>query len=67
MLASHTGWTADYILRRLPVALGLQMIMWHDIKSGRRMRWSHPMNERGKARVDIADEIAKTLALAHED
>jgi hypothetical protein len=25
------------------------------------------MDERGKARVDIADEIAKTLALAHEN
>lgn len=43
------------------------MILWHDIKAGRRMRWSHPMHERGKARVDIADEIAKTLALAHEN
>jgi hypothetical protein len=25
------------------------------------------MDERGKVRVDIADEIAKTLALAHEN
>jgi hypothetical protein len=62
-----TGWTADYILRQLPVALGLQMILWHDIKNGRKMRWSHPMDGRGSARVDIADEIAKTLALAHEN
>jgi hypothetical protein len=62
-----TGWTADYILRQLPVALGLQMILWHDIKSGRKMRWAHSMDERGKARVDIADEIAKTLALAREN
>jgi hypothetical protein len=43
------------------------MIMWHDIKGGRKMRWSHAMDERGKVRVDIADEIAKTLALAHEN
>jgi hypothetical protein len=43
------------------------MILWHDIKNGRKMRWSHPMDGRGSARVDIADEIAKTLALAHEN
>jgi hypothetical protein len=62
-----TGWTADYILRQLPVALGLQMILWHDIKAGRRMRWSHSMDERGKARVDIADEIRKTLAKVSDE
>ena len=62
-----TGWTADYILRQLPVALGLQMIMWHDIKGGRRMRWSHPMMSSGSARVDIAAEIQAALANAHED
>ena len=62
-----TGWTADYILRQLPVALGLQMILWHDIKNGRKMRWAHAMNERGKARVDIAAEIQAALANAHED
>jgi hypothetical protein len=62
-----TGWTADYILRQLPVALGLQMILWHDIKNGRKMRWAHAMNERGKARVDIANEIRKTLAKVSDE
>jgi hypothetical protein len=67
LLASVTGWPADYILRKLPVALGLQMILWHDLKAGRSMRWGANMAERGRGKVDIAAEIQKTLALAHED
>ena len=64
-----TGWSADYILRRLPVALGLQMILWHDQRAGRVMRWSQPMRERSRPAVDIVAEMQQTLAKAstHED
>jgi hypothetical protein len=43
------------------------MILWHDLKAGRSMRWGVSMDERGRGKVDIAAEIQKTLALAHED
>jgi hypothetical protein len=61
-----TGWSADYILRRLPLAMGLQMILWHDLKAGRKMRWTNSMNE-GRGSVDIAAQIRKSLANANED
>jgi hypothetical protein len=61
-----TGWSADYILRRLPLAMGLQMILWHDLKAGRKMRWAHSMNE-GRGSVDIAAQIRKSLVNANED
>jgi len=60
-----TGWSADYILRQLPVALGLQIILWHDLKAGRRMKWAKTINESGG--VDIASEMRKTLALSDEN
>jgi hypothetical protein len=63
-----TGWSADYILRRLPVALGLQMILWHDQRAGRVMRWSQPMREHESvAAVDIVAEMQQTLANATHD
>jgi hypothetical protein len=48
------------------VALGLQLILWHDVASGRAMRWSESLNEGGGA-VDIAAQIKATLANANED
>jgi ABC-type sulfate transport system permease component len=48
------------------VALGLQLILWHDAASGRAMRWAHGMNE-GGAVVDIGAQMKATLATAHED
>lgn len=53
-------------MRRLPVALGLQMILWHDNASGRRMRWSHRLEE-GAGAVDIAAQMQHTLAKAEDD
>jgi hypothetical protein len=61
-----TGWSADYILRQLPVAMGLQIILWHDLKAGRKMRWSVGMNE-GRGSVDIAAQMRKTLAQANSN
>ncbi len=46
--------------------MGLQMILWHDIKAGRKMRWAHSINE-GRGSVDIAAQIRKSLANANED
>jgi hypothetical protein len=66
LIASKTGWSFDYILRQLPVAAGLQLILWHDTANGLRMRWSGAMNE-GGGRVDIAAQMKSTLAQAHED
>lgn len=48
------------------MAIGLQMILWHDIKAGRKMRWSHGMNE-GRGSVDIAAQMRRSLANANED
>lgn len=47
----------------------MQMILWHDVANGRKMRWAAPMQEReGVEAVDIAKEIRKTLCAAdHED
>jgi len=53
-------------LRQLPVAAGLQLILWHDSANGLRMRWSHNMAEGGVS-VDIAAQIKQTLAQADED
>jgi len=53
-------------LRQLPVALGLQLILWHDAASGRTMRWAHGMNEGGGV-VDIGAQMKATLANAHEN
>ena len=48
------------------MALGLQMILWHDVAAGRLMRWSHNANE-GGGTVDIAKQMKQTLANANED
>jgi hypothetical protein len=48
------------------VALGLQLILWHDIAAGRAMRWTENINE-GSGTVDIAKQMKQTLANAHED
>jgi hypothetical protein len=53
-------------LRQLPVALGLQLILWHDAAAGRPMRWAHGINE-GGGMVDIASQMKATLANAHEN
>jgi hypothetical protein len=53
-------------LRQLPVALGLQLILWHDIAAGRTMRWSQSINE-GGGTVDIASQMKATLANANEN
>jgi hypothetical protein len=48
------------------VALGLQLILWHDIAAGRTMRWSQSLNE-GGGTVDIASQMKATLANANEN
>jgi len=53
-------------LRQLPVALGLQLILWHDIAAGRAMRWSESINE-GRGSVDIAAQMKQALANTDED
>jgi hypothetical protein len=53
-------------MRRLPVALGLQLILWHDVAAARPMRWTHAMSD-GEATVDIAAQIQATLKQAHEN
>jgi hypothetical protein len=50
----------------LPVATGLQVILWHDIAAGRSMRWSSDMAD-GGPKVDIAGQMKATLANAHEN
>jgi hypothetical protein len=62
-----TGWSADYILRHLPVAAGLQIILWHDLKAGRGMRWSVAMDSSSRSRVDIAKAIRRTLSKVESD
>ena len=62
-----TGWSADYILRELPVAAGLQIILWHDLKAGRGMRWSVAMDSGRAGRVDIAQAIHRTLSKVESD
>jgi hypothetical protein len=42
------------------------MILWHDIASGRTMRWSESINE-GEGSVDIAAQMKATLANANEN
>jgi hypothetical protein len=55
-------------LRRLPVALGLQIILWNDIKEGRSMKWACEMQGRDSVSVDIASQMRKSLSQAkHED
>lgn len=66
LIASKTGWSADYILRELPIAAGLQLILWHDNTNGLRMRWSNDMKG-GSGSVDIAAQMKQTLATADED
>lgn len=46
--------------------MGMQMILWHDLVSGRVVRWSVAM--KGSAGgVDIALQMKQTLAHADED
>jgi hypothetical protein len=53
----------------LPLALGLQIILLHDLRDGRNMAWSVPMKEEEGvgARVDIRGQIESALDKAHED
>jgi hypothetical protein len=50
----------------LPVATGLQVILWHDIAAGRSMRWSQSLNEGGDM-VDIGAQMKASLANANEN
>ena len=53
-------------MRQLPVATGMQMILWHDTANGREAKWSVSM--RGTAGgVDIAAQIKQTLAQADDE
>ena len=56
-----------YILRRLPVAFGMQIVLWNDATNGRQMRWSNSMREDERASVDIAAQVQRSLAKAHEN
>jgi len=69
LIAKHTGWSYDFINRRLPLAFGLQIILLHDLREGLTRVWSAPMREDGpqSGRVDIRSQITKALAAAHED
>jgi hypothetical protein len=67
LLASHTGWSYDFINRRLPLALGMQIILLHDLREGRPMVWSQPMRgDAGRASVDIAAQIQTAIDNASE-
>lgn len=46
--------------------MGLQMILWHDLVSGRTVRWSAAMKANSGG-VDIARQMKQTLAQADED
>jgi len=48
------------------VALGLQIILWHDVANARVMRWTHSMNE-GAGVVDIATQMQVTLKNADHE
>ena len=63
MLARHTGWSYDFIHRRLPLALGLQIILLNDLRAGLTRVWSFPMSEdeTETAKLDIADQIKQAL------
>jgi len=47
------------------VALGLQIIAWHDLAAGCNLRWSHDMDEGGGS-VDIAGQMKASLSLTDE-
>jgi hypothetical protein len=50
----------------LPLALGLQIILFHNLREGLPVRWSVPMRgEDGKTAVDILAEIKRSLAHAN--
>jgi hypothetical protein len=48
------------------VALGLQLILWHDVANARVMRWTHGMSE-GEGVVDIATQMQATLKNADHE
>lgn len=66
MLARHTGWSYDFIHRRLPLALGLQIILLHDSREGLTRVWSVPMREdEDECRaVDISRQIEQAIKAA---
>jgi hypothetical protein len=50
----------------LPLALGLQIILFHNLREGLPVRWSVPMRgEDGKTAVDILAEMKRSLANAN--
>jgi hypothetical protein len=46
----------------LPIALGLQIILLHELREGRNMVWSCNLDEEDESRVDIFDQMQATLA-----
>lgn len=66
MLARHTGWSYDFIHRRLPLALGLQIILLNDSREGLTRVWSVPMkeDEADMPQLDISDQIKQALQKA---
>jgi hypothetical protein len=49
----------------LPLSLGLQIILFHNLREGIKMRWSHDLEGEPSASVDIASQIQ--LALQNAD
>jgi hypothetical protein len=66
LLASHTGWSYDFINRRLPLALGMQILLLHDLREGRPMVWAQPMRGDAGGSVDIAAQIQTAIDKARE-
>jgi hypothetical protein len=50
----------------LPLAAGMQLILWHDTANGRIVRWAIPMKGQ-KGGVDIAAQMKQSLSHADED
>jgi hypothetical protein len=67
LIASHTGWSHHYIARELPLALGLQIILFHNLREGLPMRWSNDIGgDEDRAAVDIMAEMKRSIANANK-
>tara|TARA_R110000796_G_scaffold167351_1_gene284299 strand:- start:2726 stop:2884 length:159 start_codon:yes stop_codon:yes gene_type:complete len=51
-------------MRELPLALGLQMLLWTDLAAGTPMQWSHKIGTSEKVAVDITAQMRASLALS---
>jgi len=52
-------------LRELPIAAGLQIMMWHSLQNGNKLRWDHALaNENSEAVGDIVATMQSALTRA---